>query len=116
MKIIYLLVLLALFTPFVVGCSNSNSNSERLIAIREIAWSSVPNQDREQLHPVWKNAEVKRINFDEMINEYSIPKGGAEPKKIENLYKVTFDKNHVIFVDGKTNKVVGTIFNENSLG
>ncbi|QHW29369.1 hypothetical protein GZH47_00015 [Paenibacillus rhizovicinus] len=111
MKAIYILVLLVLSMTLAIGCSNVNSKSVDMNAIREVAWNSISNQDKQQLNLVWKNAEVTKIKFDEMINEYSIPEG-AEPKEIENLYKVTFDKNHVIFVDGNTKKVVGTISKE----
>ncbi|QHW30972.1 hypothetical protein GZH47_08985 [Paenibacillus rhizovicinus] len=111
MKAIYILVFLVLSMTLASGCSNVNSKSDDLNAIREVALNSISNQDKQQLNLVWKNAEVTKIKFDEMINEYSIPEG-AEPKRIENLYKVTFDKNHVIFVDGNTKKVVGTISKE----
>ncbi|MDQ8738556.1 hypothetical protein [Paenibacillus sp. LHD-38] len=54
-------------------------------------------------------AEVEKINFDDMINQFSIPKGGEPKSKIEHLYKVTFDPKLTIYVNGDTNKVVGTL-------
>lgn len=91
-----------------LGCDKVNSKTEDLNAIREVAWNSITTQDKQEIAVEWENAEVLNINFDEMINEYSIPQG-AELKKTEHLYKVTFDKNHVIFVDGNTKKIIGTI-------
>lgn len=80
----YILVLLVLSMTLSVGCNNVNSKSEDLNAIREVAWNSITTQDKQEIAVGWEDAEVSNITFDEMLDEYSIPKG-AEPKKIEHL-------------------------------
>lgn len=108
MKKIYILFLFVLSITLATGCNHVNSKTEDLNAIREAAWNSITDQDKKQNALELKNAKASNIDFDEMMNEYSIPKG-AELKKIDQLYKVTFDTNHVIFIEGNTKKIVGTI-------
>ncbi|MCJ8015292.1 hypothetical protein MUG84_26860 [Paenibacillus sp. KQZ6P-2] len=45
MKVICNLVLLVLSMTLTIGCSNVNSKSDDLNAIREVAWNSISNQD-----------------------------------------------------------------------
>lgn len=108
MKKICMFILFVLLITFAIGCKHVSSKTEELHAIREAAWNSITDQDKKQNALKLEDAKLSNIDFDEMINEYSIPEG-AELKKIDHLYKVMFDTNHVIFIDGNTKKIVGTI-------
>lgn len=86
-----------------------------LMSVREAAWNSISEQDQLYVIGDWSNAQVSKINFEDMINQFSIPKGGYPKTSIENLYRVTFESKQdilgplVIFVDGDQLKVVGTM-------
>lgn len=100
--------LLLLGLLLLIGCSNTLAEHQPLNAVREAAWNSLSSDERRLTLADWQKAEVEKINFDDMINQFSIPKG-VEPQSKKHLYKVTFDPKLIIYVNGDTNEVVGTL-------
>ncbi|GMK42661.1 hypothetical protein PCCS19_57210 [Paenibacillus sp. CCS19] len=91
------------FQAAIEGIADGSSGSEIneiSSAVREAAWNDLSPE----------SAEVQEAGLSEM----PIVKGGGEPPKAEQLYKVTFKTNKdallgpiVVYVDGDTGEVLG---------
>ncbi|MCQ6563998.1 hypothetical protein [Paenibacillus mendelii] len=108
--LLYLSTAMLLFG--VVACTQDRQVPDELVSLREAAWNSIDGEHQKQVDGDWKNAKVENAKSTEM----PIPKGGGKIKKVQHIYKVTFNTKKdarlsslKVFIDGDTNEPLSSL-------
>jgi len=92
-----------------IGCSKGTTESKSLdeMKMREIAWNSLKEAEKERVIGDWKQAEVTLAKWDDI----GLKTTKEKPESIARvLFKTTFDAllgSGGIYIDTDANKIIG---------